>query len=112
MAIPKHVFREYDIRGLTSTELTPDFAAALGRGFAAYLQEKCPGAQSIALGRDGRIYGGTYPGGKLAAHAFRLSHQLAAFEGLFYQRQKFFKVERLFDEIKGACFGRFDSRLY
>ena len=54
MAIPKHVFREYDIRGLTSTELTPDFAAALGRGFAAYLQEKCPGAQSIALGRDHR----------------------------------------------------------
>src|SRR5207249_6074584 len=39
---------------LTSTELTPDFAAALGRGFAAYLQEKCPGAQSIALGRDHR----------------------------------------------------------
>jgi phosphomannomutase / phosphoglucomutase len=54
MAIPKHVFREYDIRGLTSTELTPEFAGALGRGFAAYLLEKCPGAQSIALGRDHR----------------------------------------------------------
>src|SRR5437660_12612944 len=54
MTIPIHVFREYDIRGLTSTELTPDFAEALGRGFAAYLQEKCPGAQSIALGRDHR----------------------------------------------------------
>src|SRR6266849_3907756 len=54
MAIPKHVFREYDIRGLTSTELTPDFAEALGRGFAAYLLEKSPGAQSIALGRDHR----------------------------------------------------------
>ena len=54
MAIPKHVFREYDIRGLTSTELTPDFAEALGRGFAAYLLDKSPGAQSIALGRDHR----------------------------------------------------------
>src|SRR5437588_5317620 len=42
------------MRGLTSTELTPDFAEALGRGFAAYLLEKCPGAQSIALGRDHR----------------------------------------------------------
>src|SRR5438132_8220753 len=54
MAIPTHVFREYDIRGLTSTELTPDFAEALGRGFAAYLLDKYPGAQSIALGRDHR----------------------------------------------------------
>ena len=54
MAIPKHVFREYDIRGLTSTELTPDFAEALGRGFAAYLLDKSPGALSIALGRDHR----------------------------------------------------------
>ena len=54
MAIPTHVFREYDIRGLTSTELTPEFAEALGRGFAAYLLQKCPGAQSIALGRDHR----------------------------------------------------------
>src|SRR5712692_495751 len=54
MAIPTHVFREYDIRGLTSTELTPEFAEALGRGFATYLLEKCPGAQSMALGRDHR----------------------------------------------------------
>src|SRR5467141_1802218 len=54
MAIPTHVFREYDIRGLTSTELTPEFAEALGRGFGAYLLEKCPGARSIALGRDHR----------------------------------------------------------
>src|SRR6267143_177830 len=54
MEIPTHVFREYDIRGLTSTELTPEFAQALGRGFAAYLLERCPGARSIALGRDHR----------------------------------------------------------
>jgi len=54
MTIPGHVFREYDIRGLTDTELTPDFAEVLGRGFAAYLLERCPGAQGIALGRDHR----------------------------------------------------------
>ena len=37
MSVPTHVFREYDIRGLTRTELTPDFAEALGRGLAGYL---------------------------------------------------------------------------
>jgi phosphomannomutase/phosphoglucomutase len=54
MSIPSHVFREYDIRGLTSHELTPGFAEALGRGFGAYLLEKSPGAQCIVLGRDHR----------------------------------------------------------
>jgi phosphomannomutase/phosphoglucomutase len=54
MAVPIHVFREYDIRGLTRTELTPEFAESLGRGFAAYLLTKSPGAQSVVLGRDHR----------------------------------------------------------
>ena len=54
MAIPMHVFREYDIRGLVATELTPQFAEQLGRGFGQYLLEKNPGAQSIVLGRDHR----------------------------------------------------------
>jgi phosphomannomutase len=40
MAIPLHVFREYDIRGLVATELTPEFAGQLGRGFGQYLLEK------------------------------------------------------------------------
>jgi phosphomannomutase/phosphoglucomutase len=52
--IPQHVFREYDIRGLTATELTPSFAEALGRGFGAYLRERNPGAQSVVVGRDHR----------------------------------------------------------
>ena len=55
MAIPMHVFREYDIRGLVATELTPQFAEQLGRGFGQYLLEKNPGAQSIVLGRDHRL---------------------------------------------------------
>jgi phosphomannomutase/phosphoglucomutase len=54
MSIPTHVFREYDIRGLTKNELTPEFAEALGRGFGSYLLEKSPGAQSVVLGRDHR----------------------------------------------------------
>jgi phosphomannomutase/phosphoglucomutase len=55
MAIPMHVFREYDIRGLVATELTPQFAEQLGRGFGQYLLEKNAGAQSIVLGRDHRL---------------------------------------------------------
>jgi phosphomannomutase/phosphoglucomutase len=55
MTIPMHVFREYDIRGLVSTELTPAFAEQLGRGFGQYLLEKDPGAQSVVLGRDHRL---------------------------------------------------------
>src|SRR5205814_7497166 len=54
MAIPLHVFREYDVRGLVKNELTPEFAEQLGRGFGAYLLEKNSGAQSIVLGRDHR----------------------------------------------------------
>ena len=54
MTVPVHVFREYDIRGLTATELTPEFAQALGGGFGAYLLEREPGARAIALGRDHR----------------------------------------------------------
>ena len=55
MAIPLHVFREYDIRGLVKTELTPEFAEQLGRGFGSYLLEKNAGAQAIVLGRDHRL---------------------------------------------------------
>jgi phosphomannomutase / phosphoglucomutase len=55
MHIPTHVFREYDVRGLTSSELTPEFAEALGRGFGAYLLQKSPGAQSVVVGRDHRV---------------------------------------------------------
>src|SRR5438445_13819053 len=55
MAIPMHVFREYDIRGLVASELTPEFAEQLGRGFGRFLLEKDPAAQSIVLGRDHRV---------------------------------------------------------
>jgi len=54
MKVPLHVFREYDVRGLVGSELTPEFAEQLGRGFAQLLLEKNSGAQSIVLGRDHR----------------------------------------------------------
>ena len=35
MNVPKSIFRQYDVRGLVETQLTPDFARALGRAFAS-----------------------------------------------------------------------------
>ncbi len=58
MTIATHVFREYDVRGLVATELTPAFAYALGRGYGAYLLEQTLGAaQAVVLGRDHRPSG-------------------------------------------------------
>ena len=34
------IFRQYDVRGLVDTELTPDFARALGRAFASVAWER------------------------------------------------------------------------
>ncbi len=52
---PTHVFREYDVRGLVATELTPSFAETLGRAYAAFLLEKNPAARALVLGRDHRL---------------------------------------------------------
>src|SRR3954453_15456091 len=54
MPIREHVFREYDVRGLTASELTPSFAESLGRGFGSYLLERNPAAQAVVVGRDHR----------------------------------------------------------
>jgi len=52
----RDIFREYDIRGITGTELTPDVARVVGRAFAALLQERgVKGA--VAVGRDNRPSG-------------------------------------------------------
>lgn len=58
-AVPAHVFREYDIRGLVASELTPDFAHTLGQAFGTYLFRKLGangemGTRRVALGRDVR----------------------------------------------------------
>jgi phosphomannomutase/phosphoglucomutase len=55
--IPAHVFREYDIRGLVATELTPDFARTLGQAYGTYLFQKLGakgdmGTRRVAVGRD------------------------------------------------------------
>jgi phosphomannomutase/phosphoglucomutase len=54
--LSKNIFREYDIRGVTGKDLTPDVARLVGRAFAAFLQEK--GAKGeVAVGRDNRPSG-------------------------------------------------------
>ena len=56
MNLVRDIFREYDIRGITGTELTPDVARVVGRAFAALLQERgVKGA--VAVGRDNRPSG-------------------------------------------------------
>jgi phosphomannomutase/phosphoglucomutase len=52
----RDIFREYDIRGITDTQLTPEVARVVGRAFAALLAERgVDGA--VAVGRDNRPSG-------------------------------------------------------
>ena len=59
MKIPRHAFREYDIRGVADTELSDEVAGALGRSFAAVLLENRGVAAAspprVVVGRDGRL---------------------------------------------------------
>jgi phosphomannomutase/phosphoglucomutase len=76
MKIPRHAFREYDIRGVADADLSDELARALGRSFVAILSERAassatatpvldggdpqppgtavPLTPRIAVGRDGR----------------------------------------------------------
>ncbi|TAK05347.1 phosphomannomutase/phosphoglucomutase [Patescibacteria group bacterium] len=49
MGIPKHVFKSYDIRGLSPGEIDADAARLLGRAVVAY-----GGAKTVLVGRDMR----------------------------------------------------------
>ena len=56
MAIASGIFRQYDIRGIVDTDLTPEVAHALGGAYAALLKERgISGA--VAVGRDNRPSG-------------------------------------------------------
>ena len=50
--IPRHIFREYDIRGLHETELTSEAAEAIGRAFASAIRDDR--GTTVALGQDVR----------------------------------------------------------
>lgn len=57
MKIPRHAFREYDIRGVADVDLSDDLARALGRAFARTLRDADPTVTTprVAVGRDGRL---------------------------------------------------------
>ena len=56
MALSQDIFREYDIRGITGKDLTPDVARAVARGYAAFLADAGVKGE-IAVGRDNRPSG-------------------------------------------------------
>lgn len=51
--INPYIFREYDVRGVVGTDLTPDTVVSLGKGFGTYAIRK--GVKSVTLGRDCRL---------------------------------------------------------
>lgn len=56
MPIPRAIFREYDIRGITGKDLTDELATTVGGAFAAFLEEK--GVEGrVSVGRDNRPSG-------------------------------------------------------
>lgn len=57
MNLPRTIFRQYDVRGIVGTELTPELARALGRAFATAAWERMGRAPVLAVGRDNRPSG-------------------------------------------------------
>ncbi|MHB8053696.1 MAG: phosphomannomutase/phosphoglucomutase [Candidatus Aminicenantales bacterium] len=53
MPINAAIFREYDIRGIVDTDLTPEVVQTLGRAMGTYFRKN--GTKSVALGRDCRL---------------------------------------------------------
>ncbi len=56
MNFVRDIFREYDIRGITDSQLTPEVARFVGRAFSAFLAERGVHG-SVAVGRDNRPSG-------------------------------------------------------
>jgi len=63
--VPAGIFRQYDIRGLVDTELTPAVAHAIGRALTTFTRARLGGTPRIAVGRDNR------PSGERLARAVR-----------------------------------------
>ncbi len=51
--ISREIFREYDLRGIVETDLTPDVMRLLGRALVEYFRD-LPLDQEIIIGRDNR----------------------------------------------------------
>jgi phosphomannomutase/phosphoglucomutase len=53
VTVNRHIFREYDIRGIAERELTDEVARAVGRAFGERMRER--GLERVAVGRDVRL---------------------------------------------------------
>lgn len=62
MHSPRSIFRQYDIRGIVDTELTPPFAEALGKAIGTLAWQKLGRAPVLAVGRDNRPSGAALAG--------------------------------------------------
>jgi phosphomannomutase/phosphoglucomutase len=65
MLFPRTIFREYDVRGVVGSQLTPDLAYHLGRAVTSLGVDRLGRAPVIAVGRDNR------PSGDALAAALR-----------------------------------------
>lgn len=55
MLLPRHAFREYDVRAVADRDLTDDLARGLGHAFASILAERAGAPVRLALARDCRL---------------------------------------------------------
>lgn len=62
MQFPDHIFKSYDIRGLTNNELSEKLAYHLGRAYVRFIKEQGYdlSTQSLVVGRDMRDSGDIY----------------------------------------------------
>jgi phosphomannomutase/phosphoglucomutase len=65
MHVPATIFRQYDIRGTTGDQLTPELAHAVGAAYATLATERLGRPPRVAVGRDNR------PSGPALARAVR-----------------------------------------
>src|SRR5437899_3144954 len=58
--LPATIFRQYDIRGIVATELTPAAARAVGQAYATFAWDRLRNGKPprVAVGRDNRPSGG------------------------------------------------------
>ncbi|MGL4232022.1 MAG: phosphomannomutase/phosphoglucomutase, partial [Casimicrobium sp.] len=55
--LPSEIFKAYDVRGIVGKTLTPDICFAIGQSLGSLSLER--GADTFAVGRDGRLSGPT-----------------------------------------------------
>jgi len=58
MTLNSAIFREYDVRGREGSDLTPEVAYLIGRGFGAEVRES--GGRTVVVGYDNRSSSGSY----------------------------------------------------